>query len=123
MNNDINMKENFFQFLEELGIGYKYLINGFVGALVWSLYKKLPFVEAVRQMVIGSIVAGYVTPLVAHQQSLPIEHMAALSFIVGMMGMIIIESIYQYIKGLIIQFKKGRTQVLKEELDSVTNEN
>jgi uncharacterized membrane protein YeaQ/YmgE (transglycosylase-associated protein family) len=116
MDKFISMKDNIFQFLEELGIGYKYLINGFFGALIWSLYKKLSFLEAVRQIIIGSVVAGYITPLIAHHQSLPIEHMAALSFVVGMMGMIIIEATYQYVKSFIVRYKKGKTEVLKEEI-------
>jgi uncharacterized membrane protein YeaQ/YmgE (transglycosylase-associated protein family) len=109
------MKDNLLGFFEGLGLSYKYLINGFIGALVWSLYKKLSFLEAVRQVIIGSIVAGYITPIVAHQQALPIEYMAALSFIVGMTGMIIIESIYQYIKGLILRYKKGDQAVTLEK--------
>jgi hypothetical protein len=81
---DLNMKFDVLKFLEDTGIGYRYLINGFVGALIWSLYKKLRFIEAMRQIIIGSIVAGYITPLVAYKESIPIEYMAALSFIIGM---------------------------------------
>jgi uncharacterized membrane protein YeaQ/YmgE (transglycosylase-associated protein family) len=82
----IKMKFDLFELLEKTGIEYRYLINGFVGALVWSVYKKLRFTEALRQIIIGSIVAGYITPLIAYKEAIPIEYMAALSFIVGMMG-------------------------------------
>jgi hypothetical protein len=109
------MRFDLLKFLDDIGIGHKYLLNGFIGAFVWSIYKKLRLLEAVRQILIGSIVAGYVTPLVAYKEQIPIEYMAALSFIIGMMGMIIIDSAYKYIANKIKQFKKG-----KEVLDSQT---
>lgn len=104
------------QFLEDLGIEYKYLLNGFIGAVVWSLYKKLRFMEALRQVIIGSIVAGYITPLIAYKESIPIEYMAALSFVVGMMGMVIIDSVYKYIVNKIRQLRKGKEVIYQEEV-------
>src|ERR1044072_250241 len=117
----VDMNFNFFDFLNDVGIGYRYLINGFIGALVWSIYKKLRLIEALRQILIGSIVAGYVTPLVAYKEAIPIEYMAALSFIIGMMGMIIIDGLYKYIAGKIKTFKKGKEIINKEELDNSEN--
>jgi uncharacterized membrane protein YeaQ/YmgE (transglycosylase-associated protein family) len=114
----INMKFDIVKILEDLGIGYKYLINGFIGALVWSVYKKLRFVEAVRQILIGSLVAGYITPLVAYKEEIPIEYISALSFVVGMMGMIIIDSIYKYVANKIRQFKKGKEVIQIENLEN-----
>lgn len=112
------MKNDFFKFLEDLGIGYKYIINGFIGSVVWSFYKKLKFLEALRQVFIGSLVAGYVTPLIAHAESIPPEFLSALSFVVGMMGMIIIDTIYKYIKNKVNAFKKGSKIVSDEESKS-----
>lgn len=109
------MKLEIVKFLEEIGIGYKYLINGFVGALVWSIYKKMRFLEAVRQIAIGSIVAGYITPLIAYKEEIPVELMSALSFVVGMMGMIIIDSIYKYVVLKVKQYKKGKELVVSNE--------
>lgn len=107
----LKMKFNLLEFIQETGIEYRYVVNGFIGALVWSLYKKLKFTEALRQIIIGSIVAGYITPLIAYREAIPLQYMAALSFIVGMMGMVIIDSIYKYIVGRYKQYKAGR-QVL-----------
>lgn len=109
------MKFDFFKLLESLGVGYKYLINGFIGALVWSIYKKLKFIEALRQIIIGSLVAGYVTPLIAYGEKIAPEYMAALSFVVGMMGMIIIDSVYKYIRDKVKLFKKLRELTKLEE--------
>lgn len=114
----VNMNFNFFDFLNDVGIGYKYLINGFIGAVVWSIYKKLRLIEALRQILIGSVVAGYITPLIAYKEAIPIEYMAALSFIIGMMGMIIIDGIYKYIAGKIKTFRKGKETINKEELEN-----
>ena len=107
------MKIELLTFLESIGIGYKYLINGFIGALVWSIYKKLRILEALRQILIGSVVAGYITPLVAYKEDIPIEYMSALSFIIGMMGMIIIDSIYKYIVAAVAKYKKAK-KLLKD---------
>jgi hypothetical protein len=112
---------NFFEVLSDMGIGYRYLINGFVGAMVWSLYKKLRLIEALRQILIGSIVAGYITPLVAYKEAIPIEYMAALSFIIGMMGMIILDGVYKYIVGRIRTFRKGKELINKEEFENSKN--
>ena len=110
----VYMNFNIFDFLNDLGIGYKYLLNGFIGAVVWSIYKKLKLIEALRQILIGSIVAGYITPLIAYKEAIPIEYMAALSFIIGMMGMIIIDGIYKYIAGKIKTFRKGKEKIVEE---------
>jgi hypothetical protein len=112
----VNM--NFFDMLNELGIGWRYVLNGFIGAVVWSIYKKLRLIEALRQILIGSIVAGYITPLIAHKEAIPIEFMAALSFIIGMMGMIIIDGIYKYIANKVKLLRKGKELINKEELEN-----
>jgi hypothetical protein len=111
---------NLLEFLNDLGIGWRYLLNGLIGAIVWSIYKKLRLIEALRQILIGSIVAGYITPLIAYKEAIPIEYMAALSFIIGMMGMIIIDGIYKYIVGKVRAFRKGK-EILNEELENSKN--
>lgn len=111
------MKAEILKILEEMGIGYKYLINGLIGAFVWSLYKKLKFMEALRQMFIGSIVAGYLTPLIANKENISPELMGSLSFVVGMLGMIIIDTIYKYVAEKIRLFKKAKKVEEEENLD------
>jgi uncharacterized membrane protein YeaQ/YmgE (transglycosylase-associated protein family) len=112
----LKMKFDIVKFLNDLGIGYKYLINGFIGAIVWSIYKKLRFIEALRQIIIGSLVAGYVTPMIAYGERIAPEYMAALSFIVGMLGMIILDTIYKWVKDKFFMFNKLR-QLMKMEHD------
>lgn len=114
------MKFEFLKFLADLGIGYKYLINGFIGALVWSLYKKLRFIEALRQIIIGSLVAGYITPLIAYSEKISAEYMSALSFIVGMLGMILIDSVYKYLKEKVKIFDKFREYLSKEKVEALS---
>jgi len=116
------MKFDVVKLLNDLGIGYKYLINGFIGAVVWSIYKKLKFVEAARQIIIGSLVAGYVTPLIAYGEKIAPEYMAALSFVVGMMGMILIDSVYKWLKEKFILFKKLK-ELTKLEEEMIRNRN
>ena len=112
----LKMKFDVLKFLEDIGIGYKYLINGFIGAVIWAAYKKLRFWEAMRQILIGSVMAGYITPLIAYKEDIPLELTAALSFVVGLMGMVIVDSIYKYIITKAKQLKKG-----KEMLNNLEN--
>jgi hypothetical protein len=46
MNKGENVNMNFLELLNEMGIGWRYLLNGFIGAIVWSIYKKLKLIEA-----------------------------------------------------------------------------
>lgn len=112
------MKVEIIKLIESLGIGYKYLVNGFLGAVVWSIYKKLRFIEALRQMIVGSLVAGYITPLVAYGEHIGAQYMAALSFVVGMMGMILVDTVYKYLRDKLMIFKKLK-QILKLEEDAL----
>ncbi len=109
------MKFDFLKFVSEIGISYKYLVNGFVGAFVWSIYKKLRFWEAVRQILIGSLVAGYVTPLIAFGERIGQQYISALSFVVGMMGMILVDSVYKYLKDKVKIFRKLKDLVALEK--------
>ncbi len=96
MRNDVHMKNDLVHFLNELGIAWKYLINGFIGAFIWSIYRKSKFVEGLRQVLIGSFISGYFTPVLAARLDLTLELLGFTSFIVGMLGMVIVDSIYKY---------------------------
>jgi ABC-type xylose transport system permease subunit len=111
-------KTQLVEFLESLGIESKYLINGFVGGIVWSLYKKLAFTEALRQVIIGCLVAGYLTPLIAHSASFPVEFISALAFVIGMMGMVIIDGIYKFVVNKLRQIREGKkTLMIRGEIE------
>ena len=118
MKNNATMDNGFLKFLSDIGIDYKYVLNGFIGAIIWSIYKKLKFWDAVRQVFIGSVVAGYVTPLIAYKENIPITYVSALSFIVGMMGLVIVDSIYKYIVNKIKIFKRGKKASLETEIET-----
>lgn len=89
------MKNEVFSNLDNLGIGLKYLINGSIGAIIWAIYRKARIVEAIRQVIIGGVVAGYFTPVVIAKTNMQMEFVGFTSFVVGMLGMVIIDSIYK----------------------------
>ena len=91
------MKDDFIRILGELGIAAKFFINGLIGGFVFSLYRKSKFWESVRQIVIGGVVAGYFTPVIQARTSMDMNYVGFTSFVVGMTGMVIIDSIYKYI--------------------------
>lgn len=101
------MKNELIQFLELLGIGWKYLINGLVGGVVWSIYKKSKFWEAFRQIIIGGIVSGYFTPVILAKTGMDLAFVGFTSFIVGMMGMIIVDNMYKYVAKQIKKWKEA----------------
>lgn len=84
------------QFLENIGIAWKYVINGLIGATIWSIYKKDKFLTSVRQIIIGGVVAGYCTPILTSKIGLSLEYVGFTSFVIGMLGMVIIDSLYKY---------------------------
>jgi len=100
------MRYNFFDFLDSLGIAWKYAINGLIGGIVWCLYKKTKFVEALRQIIIGSIVAGYFTPVIVSKTSMNMSYVGFTSFLVGMTGMVVIDSLYKYVAANIKKWKQ-----------------
>lgn len=91
------MKNGFFQFLDGLGLVWNYAMNGLIGGLIWSIYKKSKFWEAFRQIVIGAIVSGYLTPVIIKQTDMNIQYQGALSFVIGMTGMVVIDSVYKWV--------------------------
>jgi uncharacterized membrane protein YeaQ/YmgE (transglycosylase-associated protein family) len=91
------MKNDFQHFLDSIGLAWNYAVNGLIGGAIWSLYKKSNFLEALRQIIIGAAVAGYLTPVIVSKASMNVETVGATSFVVGMMGMVIIDSIYKYV--------------------------
>lgn len=90
-----NMREIINQF-EEVGIPFKYLINGLVGGFIWSVYQKSKFIDGLRQTIIGGTVSAYTTPLIIEQSSLGPGFIGFTCFVVGLLGMVIIDSIYKW---------------------------
>lgn len=90
------MRNDIFNFLDNLGIVWKYMINGLVGGFIWSLYKKAKFWEALRQVFIGGVVSGYFSPVIIMKFNMDLSLAGFTSFVVGMLGMVIIDSAYKY---------------------------
>lgn len=92
MKNELN---SFLSFLNDLGIGWKYLFNGLIGGVVYAVYNKSKFWDAVRQVFIGGMVSAYTTPLIAEKLSL--SYVGFLSFVIGTVGMVILDSLIKWI--------------------------
>lgn len=90
------MKEDLLRLLDDLGLVWKYALNGLIGGLIWSVYKKSKFWEAFRQILIGGVVSGYFTPVIIAKTSMEMELIGFTSFLIGMLGMVILDSIYKY---------------------------
>jgi hypothetical protein len=88
------MKNDMISLLTELGLAWKYFINGFIGGFVWSVYKKLKFWEAIRQILVGSFVSGYATPFIVEKTS--VNDAGFISFVVGMIAIVVVEIIYKW---------------------------
>lgn len=88
------MKNDIFSALEQFGLIGKYLFNGLVGGLIWAIYKKAKFWEAIRQVFVGGIVSAYTTPFIAEKLSL--KDAGFISFVIGMIGMVIVEIIWKW---------------------------
>src|SRR5260221_1057649 len=95
--NQITMRNYIFSTLSSIGLSLKYLINGFIGGFVWAIYKKYKFWESVRQVIVGSLVSGFMTPFIAEKTS--INDAGFISFGIGMIGMVAIEVIYKWFVG------------------------
>lgn len=101
------MKHSFLEFLESLGLGWKYALNGLIGGAIWSLYKKSKIIEGIRQVVIGGVVSGYFTPVIVAKSNMDLAFVGFTSFIVGMLGMIIVDNIYKYVVDKIKKWKEA----------------
>lgn len=99
------MKFNIIQFLDDLGLVWKYAINGLIGGFIWSMYKKSKFWEAFRQVVIGGVVSGYFTPVIVSKTNMDLSLIGFTSFVIGMLGMVIVDSIYKYLVKIIKKWK------------------
>lgn len=95
------MKQLSLDFLNDLGLVWKYAINGLIGGLIWSMYEKSKFWVAVRQIIIGGIVSGYTTPAIVTYTKMDLSFVGFTSFVIGMLGMVIIDSTYKRIIKLI----------------------
>jgi len=101
----VQMKHNFFQFLEQLGIPLNYVINGIIGGFIYSLYRKEKFWSGVRQIIIGGVISGYFTPVIIAKTSMSSPYIGFTSFVLGMTGMVVIDSLYKYVLKLIKKLK------------------
>jgi hypothetical protein len=99
------MKFNIIQFLDDLGFIWKYAINGLIGGFIWSMYKKSKFWEAFRQVVIGGVVSGYFTPVIVSKTNMDLSLIGFTSFVIGMLGMVIVDSLYKYLVKIIKKWK------------------
>jgi hypothetical protein len=110
------MKYDFFHLLDDLGLVWKYALNGFIGGLIWSMYKKSKFWEAFRQIIIGGIVSGYFTPVIVNKTNMDLSFIGFTSFVIGMLGMVIVDSIYKYVLKLIKAWKEARIIINNKKL-------
>jgi len=94
MKTNETMRNEFISVLDQLGLAWKYLLNGFIGGLVWAIYKKSKFWESIRQVFVGAMASGYTTPFIAKRLSL--QDAGFISFVIGMIGMVIVEIIYKW---------------------------
>jgi hypothetical protein len=94
MKTNATMRNDIFGFFDQLGLVWKYLVNGFVGGLVWAVYKKSKFWEGIRQVFVGGLVSGYATPFIVERTS--VKDAGFISFVVGMIGMVLIEVLYKW---------------------------
>lgn len=99
------MKYDILSLLDDLGLVWKYAINGLIGGLIWSMYKKSKFWEAFRQVIIGGVVSGYFTPVIVARTHMDMSLIGFTSFVIGMLGMVIIDSLYKYLIKLIKKWK------------------
>lgn len=89
------MKGDFVTILDHMGIAWKYLLNGLLGAFVWAVHKQMKFWEALRQIVVGGIVAGFATPVLVARTG--IAFVGFVSFVTGMVGMVFIDILYKFL--------------------------
>lgn len=99
------MKDDILYLLDNLGLVWKYALNGLIGGLIWSMYKKSKFWEAFRQVIIGGVVSGYFTPVIVAKSNMDLSLIGFTSFVVGMLGMVILDSIYKYVVNIITKWK------------------
>ena len=97
--------ETLLRFLDDLGLVWKYAINGFIGGLIWSMYEKSKFWTAFRQIIIGGFVSGYFTPVIVAKTEMDMSFVGFTSFVIGMLGMVVVDSIYKYVVKLVKKWK------------------
>lgn len=111
------MKNGFIEFLDKLGLVWNFALNGLIGGIVWSVYKKSSLWESARQIIVGTFVAGYLSPFIKAKTAMSEQLMGGTSFVIGMMGMIIIDSGYKHILKLIKKWKAATVVVIKSGKD------
>jgi hypothetical protein len=86
------MKIDVISLLAQLGIAWKYLVNGVIGGAVWAIHSGAKFWDGVRQIIVGGLVAGYFTPVIA--EKLNMTYTGFISFVIGIIGMAVVDTIY-----------------------------
>ena len=95
--------------LDDLGLVWKYALNGLIGGLIWSMYKKSKFWEAFRQIIIGGVVSGYFTPVIVSKTDMGLPFVGFTSFVIGMLGMVIVDTLY---KQVVKHIKKWKDAII-----------
>ena len=108
------MKNDILHWLNDLGIVFKYLVNGLIGGFIFSLYKRSKFWESVRQILIGGVVAGYFTPVIVERTDMSMSYIGFTSFVVGMTGMVIVDSIYKYVASRMKKWREATFEYIKK---------
>lgn len=102
------MSSNFFtEFLDSIGIDWRYLVNGLIGGIILSIYKKTKFLDSLRQVFIGGVISGYLTPVIQEKSSLGLGYVGFLSFVCGLSGMAIVDGLYKWVVKIIKKWKEA----------------
>jgi uncharacterized membrane protein YeaQ/YmgE (transglycosylase-associated protein family) len=115
MKTQVVMKNSIIEALANLGLVWNFALNGFIGGTIWSIYKKSKFWESIRQMIVGAFVAGYLTPVIKAKTGMSDQLMGCTSFVVGMLGMVIVDSLYKHVTKLIKKYKEAVIIINKNE--------
>ena len=71
------------------------------------MYEKSKFWTAFRQIIIGGVVSGYFTPVIVKYTGMDLSFVGFTSFVIGMLGMVVIDSIYKYVVKTIKKWKEA----------------
>ena len=101
------MKNNVVDFLQAIGISWSSAISGVVGGAVLSIYRKDNFWNSVRNIFTGGVVSGYFTPVLQNYYSVNPQFIGFISFVCGIVGMVVIDCIYKYISSNTKKWKEA----------------
>lgn len=110
------MDNNFLGFLDHLGLMWRYAVNGLIGGFIWSIYKKSKFIESFRQILAGGVVSGYFTPVIVHKVNMDMSMIGFTSFVIGMLGMVIIDTTYKYFVAVLKKWRETASSLNPKKL-------